>query len=247
MQVTFSVSVCNDSIFLVTQTKNLDSSLTLFFCSHHTHSHPIRKSYCFYFEIHRVRPLSTNSSTTNWFKSTTISLTVVSCVILGSSLRSRYSGTRSARDLLGDMSAKKKGKQVQLAGKTSEYDMSWHLGKESGKEVGLDKKSLWLECHWERVLTRFAPKEPLSLSFRTLSLRNGPSLVPLTCRESVILAWTWMQLWIQRCGSWDHHSAMLPTAGDVSGTFPWWSPSLYLIFLLLPSLPHILFSIQQPE
>lgn len=53
---------------------------------------------------------------------------MASCVILGS-LRSRYSGTRSAGDLLGDMPVKKKGKQVQLAGRASDYDTGLAPGK----------------------------------------------------------------------------------------------------------------------
>lgn len=51
---------------------------------------------------------------------------MASCVILGS-LRIRYSGTRNARDPLGDTSMKKKG--VQLAGRASDYDTGLIPGK----------------------------------------------------------------------------------------------------------------------
>lgn len=46
-------------------------------------------------------------------------MAVASCVRLGS-LRSRYYGTRCARDVLGEMPMKNKEEKVELAGRASD-------------------------------------------------------------------------------------------------------------------------------
>lgn len=139
---TLPVSVNDNSVFPVIQAKNLDSSLTLCFSSH---QYIINYQEILLFlpsNLYRIWPLSTNASGTIWSESTTTScLDYSSDLLCQFRLRSRYSGTICARDLLSEMPVKNKGEGVELAERASDRDTGLTPGKaeQEGNRIGQEE------------------------------------------------------------------------------------------------------------